>query len=304
MADLLRRNLFGRAVLTGVAGQLEADRRLARGYVSLPQVFGLPVTSTLFFTGFRDEFTPGIVENKREFTAEQRFRPASSMAVTYGYSFARSHVFRLEPDPIFPFDITVDVARLTGTYAWDTRDDPSNARRGWFHSSGLDYGPEALGSDVRFIRYLAQQYYFKTLGENFVLASGFRLGAAQGFGQDVIPSERFFAGGGTTVRGFAENGLGPQNFLGDSVGGNGLVLFNQEVRFPIYSWLGGVGFFDAGNLFARATDLSLTNLDAGTGIGVRINSPFALLRIDYGVPLSRREEQPRGRWYFGIGQTF
>jgi outer membrane protein assembly complex protein YaeT len=301
--DLLRRNLFGRAVLTGVAGQLEADRRLARGYVSLPQVFGLPVTSTLFLTGFRDEFTPGLVENKSEFTAEQRFRPASSMAVTYGYNFARSHVFLLDPDPVFPFDVTVNVARLTGTYAWDTRDDPSNAQRGWFHSSGLDYGPEALGSEFRFIRYLAQQYYFKTVRENVVLASGFRLGAARGFGQDLITSEKFFAGGGTTVRGFAESGLGPQDSVG-ALGGNGLVLLNQEVRFPVYKWLRGVGFFDAGNVFARAADVSLSNLDAGTGVGIRIDSPFALIRIDYGVPLSRRQEQPKGRWYFGIGQTF
>ena len=38
------------------------------------------------------------------------------------------------------------------------------------HSSGLEYGPEVLGSDLRFLRYLGQQYYFRTMRERFSLA--------------------------------------------------------------------------------------------------------------------------------------
>ena len=307
VADLLRRNLFGRAVSTGVAGQLEADRRLARGFVSLPQMFGLPVTTSLFLTASREDFTPGgsaFVENKSEITAEQRFRPAGNMAVTYGYSFGRSQIVDLDPIPGLPAgDVTAKVARLTGTYAWDTRDDPSDARRGWFHSSGLEYAPAKLGSDFRFIRYLAQEYFFKSVGENLVLASAFRFGAARGFGQDLLLSEKFFAGGGTSVRGFAEGGAGERDFFGP-VGGNALLLLNQEVRFPVYKWVRGVGFIDAGNVFHRARDVSFTNLEAGAGFGLRIQSPFALLRLDFGMPLTSRQREPVGRWYFAIGQTF
>jgi outer membrane protein assembly factor BamA len=297
VADLLRRNLFGRAVSTGVAGQLETGRRPARGFVSLPQMLGLPVTSNLFLTLSRDHFAEGFVENKSEVTAEQRFRPGTSMAVTYGYSFARSHVVGFS-------DITLNVARLTGTYSWDTRDDPSDARRGLFHSSGLEYAAQQLGSDFRFIRYLAQEYYFKSVGNNVVLASAFRLGAARGFGQDLIPSEKFYAGGGTSVRGFAEGGLGEQSDFFGPIGGNALLLLNQEIRFPLYKWVRGTGFIDAGNVFPRASDLSFTNLDAGAGLGLRIHSPFALFRIDFGVPLTGRQREPSGRWYFAIGQAF
>ena len=308
VADLLRRNLFGRAVSTGTAGQLEANRRLARGFVSLPQMLGLPVTTNLFLTASREDFTPGgsaFVETKSDITAEQRFRPAGNMAVTYGYSFARTHVFDLDPAPGLPaLDLTIKVARLTGTYAWDTRDDPSDARRGRLHSSGLEYAPAKLGSDIRFIRYLAQQYYFRSFGDAFVLASAFRLGAARGFGQDLIPSEKFYAGGGTSVRGFAEEGLGEPDFFGDPIGGNALLLLNQEVRFPLYKWVRGVGFIDAGNVFPLARDVSLANLEAGAGFGIRIYSPFALLRIDFGMPLTSRQREPSGRWYFAIGQTF
>jgi outer membrane protein assembly complex protein YaeT len=308
VVDLLRRNLFGRAVSTGTAGQLEAHRRLARGFVSLPRMFGAPVTTNLFLTASRETFSPEdspFVEDKSDITAEQRFRPATHMAVSYGYSFARTHVFQLEPTPGLPaLDLTLSIARLTGTYAWDTRDDPSNARRGWFHSSGLEYAPESVGSDIRFVRYLAQQYAFRTFSDAVVLASAFRLGAARGIGQELIPSEKFFAGGGTSVRGFAEDGLGEPDFFGDPTGGNALLLFNQEVRFPLYKWLRGIGFLDAGNTFPHIRDVSFGNLEAGAGFGLRIHSPFALLRIDYGVPLTSRQREPSGRWYFAIGQSF
>ena len=310
VVDLLRRNLFGRVVSTGVAGQLEADRRLARGVVSVPKLFGLPVTTNFFPSGSRETFTAAastpFVEDKSEITAEQRFRPANRMAVSYGYSFSRAHIF--EPDPIpspLPvLELQTNVARLTGTFAWDTRDDPSNARSGSFQSSGLELGTASLGSDLRFIKYLAQQYYFKSAWHGLVLASAFRLGVGRGFDQDLIPSEKFFAGGRASVRGFAEDSLGARDFFGDPKGGNSLLILNQELRVPLFKWVRGVSFIDAGNVFPLVKDLSLKDLEAGAGFGLRINSPFTLVRIDYGMPLTRRNREPFGRWYFAIGQTF
>jgi outer membrane protein assembly factor BamA len=311
MADLLNRNVFGRAITAGVAGQLEPDRFLGRGILSLPTLFGLPVVSNLFLTRSREDFTPGagtaFREDATEISAEQQFRPARSTLVTYGYSYARTHTFDPTPDPnspLPPLDFLTNVARLSGTYAWDTRDDPSNPARGWLHSSGLEYGPEALGSDLRFLRYLGQQYYFRTIGERLVLASALRVGAGRGFEQDLIPSEKFYAGGGTSVRGFAEQAIGPKNFFGDPVGGNGLLVLNQEARFRVHRWVSLVGFLDAGDVFPRARDLSLHGLEAGTGFGLRVISPFAILRLDVGFPLTSRRNQPSARWYFGIGQTY
>ncbi len=309
VVDFLRRNLFGRALSAGVAGQIEADRRLARGILSTPQFFGLPVTSSLYLTQSRQDFTPEgftpFVEDGSEVTAEQRFRPRSDMAVSYDYRFKRSRVFEPSAPAGLPtFDVQVNVARLTGTFAWDTRDDPFNARRGSFLSTGLESGVASLGSDLRFIKLIVQQFYFRPVGQSVVLASAARLGAARGFDQELIPSERFFVGGGTSVRGFAEDGLGSVDFLGDPEGGASSLIFNQEVRFPIYKWVRGVGFFDAGNVFPRARDLRPFDLEAGGGFGVRIDTPFGLARIDYGMPFTQRSRQPFGRWYFSIGQAF
>jgi len=302
--------LFGRALSTGVAAQIERDRRLARGIVSLPQLLGLPVTTSLFLTKSRETVSQATdtpyVDDVTEVTAEQRFRPATHMAVTYGYSFSRSHLYEPDPNPLFPaLDLRANVARLTSTFAWDTRDDPSNARVGWFQSSGLELGAPSLGSDQRFIRYLAQQYYFRSAGRGLVLGSAFRFGVGRDFDSGLLQlNNRFRTGGATSVRGFAEDGLGERDFLGEPTGGNGLLLLNQELRFPIFGWVRGVSFFDAGNVFLKASDVSLRNLEAGTGFGLRIHSPFVLIRIDYGMPLTHRTREPFGRWYFGIGQTF
>ena len=137
-----------------------------------------------------------------------------------------------------------------------------------------------------------------------VLASALRIGLGRGFDQELIPSERFYAGGGTTVRGFAEDGLGGVDFFGDPRGGNGMLILNQEARVPMFGWVHGVAFIDAGNVFEKASEFSLSNLEAGAGGGLRINSPFALLRVDFGVPLTNRRRQSSGRWYFGIGHSF
>ncbi|MGE3471433.1 MAG: translocation/assembly module TamB domain-containing protein [Vicinamibacterales bacterium] len=307
VVDLLRRNLFGRALSAGVAGQLEADRRLARAVLSAPRLFGLPVTSNLYLTRSRQDFTmPGstpFVRDGAEIVAEQRVTPRADMTVAYTYRFLRTHAFELDNPAASAFDLRVDVARLTGTFAWDTRDDQLLPRRGWFHSSGVEFAVPSLGSDLRFLKFILQQYRFTPVGP-VVLASAFRLGTAWGFDPPLLFSERYFAGGGTSVRGFAEDALGGVDFLGDPVGGSNSLILNQEVRFPIYKWAGGVAFVDAGNVFDRVRDISFGGLAYGAGLGLRLNTPFGLARIDFGVPLTDRRQQPAGRWYFSLGHAF
>ena len=156
---------------------------------------------------------------------------------------------------------------------------------------------------MRFIRYFVQQRYYRRTGP-IVLASYGRLGLATGFDQDLIPADRFFAGGGNSVRGYAEDVLSPIDLLGDPVGGNSVFVLNQEVRFPIMKYLAGVGFFDAGRAFAKVADLSLRDLSTSTGFGLRIRTPVVLLRVDYGLPFDSSVGPRNGRWFFSIGQMF
>jgi outer membrane protein assembly factor BamA len=60
----------------------------------------------------------------------------------------------------------------------DDRNDLVDATRGWFHSTDLEYAA-ALGSDVRFVKYLLQQRYYRRVGR-VVLASAARPGVGEG----------------------------------------------------------------------------------------------------------------------------
>jgi outer membrane protein insertion porin family len=81
-------------------------------------------------------------------------------------------------------------------------------------------------------------------------------------------------------------------------------VLNNEIRFPLVSILDGVGFIDVGNVFTTMRDFSVTDLRYSTGFGLRVRTPWVLLRGDYGIVLDPRPGEPRGRFYFSIGQAF
>ena len=96
---------------------------------------------------------------------------------------------------------------------------------------------------------------------------------------------------------------------GFPTGGNGLVVLNAEMRVAAFSNLTGAVFFDAGNVFLKATDLDLTNLRPSAGIGLRYRSPVGPIRVDWGFNLDRRELVPgrleRGNvLHISLGQAF
>jgi len=198
----------------------------------------------------------------------------------------------------------------------DTRDDLLDATRGSFTSHGLEWAGEKLGSDFRFIKYYGQYFYYRALRKldeeeqgivrpRLVFASGVRAGLAKTFeGEFLIRPERFFAGGGTTVRGFEQDLLGPGDARGVALGGEAVFILNNELRFPLVSVFDGVGFVDLGNVYLRASDFNPFDLRKTAGFGLRLRTSFLLLRLDYGFKLDRKPGETRGAFFFSIGQAF
>jgi len=130
--------------------------------------------------------------------------------------------------------------------------------------------------------------------------------------REIPVSERFFAGGDTTVRGFALDRLGTAETLdpqGFPQGGNGMAIFNLETRAPYWKDLQFVWFVDAGNVFKRATDIRLDELRVSSGLGFRYRSPIGPLRVDWGWKLSTRLLLTGGRersnvLHISLGQAF
>jgi hypothetical protein len=239
--------------------------------------------------------------------AQQQISLGRHMIVNYGYKIERSHTYDTGPDPIF--DVRLRIASLTATFTRDTRDDLLDATRGSFFSHAMQFSPESLGSQVRFIKYFGQYFrYFplqKTQIEQFtgqvmrprlVYATGVRIGVGTGLGGQEIPlSERFFAGGSTTIRGFAQNSVGPETGGIVLPGGNGMLVLNNELRFPMFKLLDGVGFVDVGNVYPKVSDFSLGNVRSAAGMGLRVRTPWFLLRAGLRVqarPPTRGNARP------------
>ena len=156
------------------------------------------------------------------------------------------------------------------------------------------------------MRNYTQYLRFQPLRRDWVWANAVRVGVAKGFaGQDLIPSEQFTAGGATTLRAFKQDRL--------TSPGNSLVILNTEMRVPLFWRFGGVGFLDIGNVYPTIKELNLFSERTGVdkalfryspGLGLRIMTPFVLVRFDVGMNLFARTGEPPRRYAFGIGQAF
>lgn len=223
-------------------------------------------------------------------------------------------------DRLFP---QVNLSMLAATIVRDTRNDLLDPDTGLFLALEQTFAARAYGSEVGFVKTYAQALGFARLPSTrrIVVAVAARLGLAHGFprvvgGERVVnqlpASERFFAGGDTTVRGFALDRLGDAGTIsptGFPTGGNGLVVLNAELRSAASDTLQAVVFLDAGNVFPAAGDLSLADLRPAAGVGLRYVSPVGPIRVDWGFNLDRRELTP-GRLersnvlHISLGQAF
>jgi outer membrane protein assembly factor BamA len=304
-ADLENHNVLGLGATVGVSARLRSDQQVGRVFVGANQFFGLPLRSNLFLSRGREQIGSDpdfqTVSDVTEISAEQTYRLRRLIDLRYGYGYGRNRTTIAGSD----FDLAVKVARLTTSAIVDRRSDPFDPARGWFSAASLEVSRPGLGSDLSFLRSYLQYFRFIPLGDKVLLASAARVGLARTYrGEDLIPSERFFGGGATSVRGYLQDDLGPRSIFEDASGGRALLIGNGELRFPVHRWLKGVGFVDVGNVYETVGDLSLLNLQVGTGLGLRLHTPVGLLRFDIAVPVNRRPFDPTWTTYFGLGHAF
>lgn len=308
LADIQNRNLFGRAIAGGLAVRLEPDRRIGSLFASNSSFFGLPIrTQTFVYTSREHDREPlDVLIDRVGASLEQRYQARRRLEIVYAYRFDHTRTYENVPDP--EIDAANRTGKITAGAIVDRRNDPFNATRGWFTTVNYELAARTLGGDSRNNKILAQEYFFRSFGD-VVLASRAQIGTS--WGLDLLTYDnRFLLGGATTVRGYGQDSLGPRDIIGEP-GGQSLILLNQEVRFPVKGWVKGVGFIDAGNVWAERSALSLSDLKIGYGLGMRLDTPFAMLRVDFGIPGGTQPgsgRQPNrlgsGRFYIGIGHIF
>ena len=276
----------------------------------------------------------------------RRIRQQINIYGRYALDFTELLDERIPPDEqptidrLFP---QVRLSTVSGGLVWDRRQpNVLSPTHGTFSSVDTEFAIRAIGSEVGYAKVFGQLAMFHPvrLLRQMVVATRLQLGLAHGFErqvtavdevgnprldpdgnpiievfEDLPASQRFFAGGGNTVRGFQLDRLGVPEILNESGlsnGGNGLVVLNVELRNTIGNLFGreltGIVFVDAGNVFQRAGDIDLGRLRGTWGVGGRYDSPLGPIRLDIGFKMDRMvfkgERESGWEYHLSFGQTF
>jgi outer membrane protein assembly complex protein YaeT len=318
--DVSSHNTLGKARVIGLQSRYDGELTDVRGFITQPSLRYWPI-KTIGSVYYTDERNPDTTISRRfnidrrGASIQQERELADRYLWNWGFRYEKARTF--DPRPDAALNELLTVTPLTTSLTRETRDEILDATRGAFLSQAFEYSPTWLGADQSYIRYFGQYFHYiplqrerrerftnEILRPRFVYAGAVRVGLAKPFGGELPRSERFFAGGGTTLRGFEQDALGAIDVDGLPLGGDALLVINNELRFPLVSIFDGVVFSDVGNVFPRVADFSLSDLRKTAGLGLRVRTPWFLIRGDYGVLLDRRANERRGRFYFSIGQAF
>jgi outer membrane protein insertion porin family len=200
---------------------------------------------------------------------------------------------------------------------YDARDDPFVPHRGVFESLRLSVAPKQFGSDIPLFKIFAEHAQYVPLTDDLTYVYVLRGGWAHAYvNHEIVPiRDRFFLGGRQTVRGFAENSIGPTGTADDPLGGDLVVNVNTELRFPLLYGFGGVVFVDGGGVYLEDTtgapgsclgcdSVSMHDFRRAAGLGLRYITPVGPLSLDYGFKLDRRADESVGEVHFAVGTVF
>jgi len=184
---------------------------------------------------------------------------------------------------------------------WDKRDSALNPSRGYVLALLTD--TNTLTNGATFERTSGRMAW------HYPLPGRIRFGASARFGMlskraEVPIDERYFLGGSTTVRSFAERELGASPSHGFPTGGSSYSLFNAETDFPIWQNLRGALFYDTGSLSLKGGQLPVNNFRDALGLGLRYALPVGPVRFDVGLNPDPRPGEHWGAAHLSFGFAF
>ena len=335
--EVTKLNLTGRAdsLSLKLRGSTLQYRALL-GY-SVPNTFGnskLSFQATAFVEKTQDINT--FSESHYEGSIQVTDQVSKRTTLLTRYSFRKIVVSNLNipPQEIPLFQQPTLVSQFSTSWVRDTRDNPVDATKGWLNSVDVGIADTNIGSSASFSRLFYQNSSYHPIRRRFSFARSVRIGILTPYRDTIsltfpaptqvppprlIPlPERFFAGGGTSLRGFGLNQAGPRDSqTGFPVGGQAMLVLNQEFRFPLHlpyvgTRLGGTLFYDGGNVYSKLSRVTLrwkppqpifdpanpkqclfncTNelnyFSHTAGLGVRYATPVGPIRVDLGYQMNR-----------------
>ena len=286
--------------------------------------------NTLDVTTFTSKRLQGSVQ------AQQIISKASTMYYRFAYRKVQAGNFaqNFNPHEVPLLSLPTRVGVPGFSYIRDERDNPVESRKGEYTTFDAAVASSYFGSEADFSRVLVQNSTYHPIKKKFIFARSIRLGVENPFGNTSILNpvqalqpptgvtqiplpERFFSGGGNSLRGFGLNQAGPRDLQsGFPVGGSALFINNLELRLPPVTLpffednLSFAVFHDAGNVFDTGHDMlhsllrwrqknpqlclqqstyqqcDFNYISHALGIGIRYKTPIGPVRFDLGYNLN------------------
>lgn len=300
-AELLRRNLSGRGdLLIGTARFAEREYGLDLVW-RRPNELGYGKGLNFFASAF-DEDTDAFDQQTGKIGVGLDVIEGPVFQYSYG---AEARYIRQSGESLRR---DFQVLALNGSARIDKADSLLDPRKGWRAEGRLKptYSFSPDGPDVPYVRAMVQGRYYLPMSPEgrFVLAGRLRLGTLVGTTVDNVPGDdRFFAGGGGSVRGYGYQAIGPFDANDIPLGGRSLSEASIEGRARITDTIGAVGFIDAGNV-SDTEYPTLDNLRLGIGVGARYMTPAGPIRLDIATPLNPSDRDEVVQIYISVGQAF
>jgi outer membrane protein assembly complex protein YaeT len=276
--------------------------------------------------------------------AERKLSEITSLR--FRYTIENSKLFNVQDIPIEEIarnQTSIRLGLFSAGLTRDSRNSALNATKGELISFEHSVAARPFGGNEAFNKFFTNyQRYFQlepatpVLRDTVVAFAG-RIGLSAPLGirgsgpngaiteadRQLPISQRFFAGGATTLRGFRFEEAGPQFILEPRnaeelptlvpLGGDAMVVLNAELRYPLTRQLRLVPFYDFGNIFSKVSDISFSGMTHTIGLGLRFNTPIGPIGLDYGFLLNPPFftsatgmiiRQPQGVIHIRFGQTF
>jgi outer membrane protein insertion porin family len=312
LIQLTDTDMFNKLDTGSVQARVAQDEVLGEISFEDPRPFGLtwPLVVSIFA---QRRAQPSFSSNRYTASIQTERRLSSNSILYFGYYFERITVFDLQLSSILEIErdsAPVRLGRIGPSYVRDTRDSIFEPNKGTLTSGSFSVASVAFGGNAQFVKMLVEhdRYYKVPHLRDVVYSVSGRLGLASAFGgESTLPiSERFFAGGPGDLRGFGFEQAGPLDpVTGVPLGGNALIVVRNELRFPIWNFLGGAIFSDTGNVYSRVANIDLGDLTETLGFGIRLKTPIGPLRFDLGFLVANKPAgQHLYRFDASFGQTF
>ena len=227
--------------------------------------------------------------------------------------------------PSMNYTFTYDNARLKRDYQlwWENSiTSAGNVTSLLYAALGKDFSEKnkkLLGTPfAQFMKFTSEIRTLFKVGEKQHIAARLMGGVLWSYGNQTIApySEQFYIGGANSLRAFTVRSLGPGTYNPEKntkygyldQTGDIKLEANVEYRFPIFGELYGATFLDAGNVWLMRKDesrpggeLTLKNfaksIALNTGVGVRYDLTFLVIRLDMGIALHVPYETGKSGYY-------